>query len=314
MKLLITGATGLIGKNIIAIAKERKIPIHYLTTRKQKLTYSDAIKGFYWNPKRGEIDSRCIEGVDTLIHLAGASISKPWTSRNKNEILESRVNSSQLLIEVLAKQKIKMNSIVCAGAIGIYPNSLDEVYQEDSPLVQDNFLQKVTAAWENKLECMSNHTNHLSILRIGLVLANGGGLLSQLTLPVKLFSGTAFASGKQWQSWIHVKDLSRLFLTAADHGWEGTYNAVAPNPISQRSMIKAIGKALDRPVFLPNIPSFLIKMVMGKRSILILGSQKVSAQLILSKGFKFQFPFLPEALKDLFGKKNDILAKNTGWQ
>jgi len=314
MKLLITGATGLIGKNIIAIAKERKIPIHYLTTRKQKLTYSDAIKGFYWNPKRGEIDSRCIEGVDTLIHLAGASISKPWTSKNKNEILESRVNSSQLLIEVLAKQKIKMKSIVCAGAIGIYPNSLDEVYQEDSPLVQDNFLQKVTASWENKLECMSNHTNHLSILRIGLVLANGGGLLSQLTLPVKLFSGTAFASGKQWQSWIHVKDLSRLFLTAADHGWEGTYNAVAPNPISQRSMIKAIGKALDRPVFLPNIPSFLIKMVMGKRSILILGSQKVSAQLILSKGFKFKFPFLPEALKDLFGKKNDILAKNTGWQ
>ncbi len=303
MKLLITGATGLIGKNIIAIAKERKIPIHYLTTRKQKLTFSDAIKGFYWNPKRGEIDSRCIEGVDTLIHLAGASISKPWTSKNKKEILESRVNSSQLLIEILAKQKIKMKSIVCAGAIGIYPNSLDEVYQEDSPLVQENFLQKVTTAWEEKSNAMFDYTQHLSILRIGLVLANGDGLLSKLTLPVKLFSGTAFASGKQWQSWIHVKDLSRLFLTAADHGWEGTYNAVAPNPVSQRDMIKTIGKALGRPVFLPNIPGFFMKMVMGGRSILILGSQNVSAQLILSKGFKFQFPFLQETLKDLFGKK-----------
>ena len=153
MKLLITGATGLIGKNIIAIAKERKIPIHYLTTRKQKLTYSDAIKGFYWNPKRGEIDSRCIEGVDTLIHLAGASISKPWTSKNKKEILESRVNSSQLLIEILAKQKIKMKSIVCAGAIGIYPNSLDEVYQEDSPLVQENFLQKSHHSLGGEVKC-----------------------------------------------------------------------------------------------------------------------------------------------------------------
>lgn len=303
MKLLVTGATGLIGKNIIAIAKERNIEVHFLTTRKQKQIHSEGLKGFYWNPEKAEIDTHCFEGVDTLIHLAGASISKPWTSKNKKEILESRVNSSRLLRMALKQNKIKMKSIVCAGAIGIYPNSLDDVYDENSFLDQENFLQKVTLAWEEELKSLSDYTQHLSILRIGLVLAKGGGLLSQLILPVKLFSGTAFASGKQWQSWIHISDLSRLFFTAVDQRWEGTYNAVAPNPVTQRNLIKAMGKALGRPIILPNIPGFLMKMVMGERSILILGSQKVSAKLILSKGFVFQFPFLPEALKDLFDKK-----------
>ena len=303
MKLLVTGATGLIGRNIIAIARERSIPVNFLTTQKQKITDSGTIKGFYWNPNKGEMDGRCFEGVDILIHLAGASISKRWTLKNKKEILESRLNSSNLLMKEMANQKIKMKSIICAGAIGIYPNSLDDVYHENSPLVNENFLQKVTTLWEQKSKEMSDYTKHLSILRIGLVLAKGGGLLSQLTLPVKLFSGTAFASGKQWQSWIHVKDLSRLFFTAVDLSWEGTFNAVAPNPVSQRSLIKLMGNALGRPVFLPNIPAFFMKLLLGKRSILILGSQKVSAKLILSRGFEFQFPFLPQALEDLLAKK-----------
>ncbi len=302
MKLLVTGATGLIGKNIIAMARKQNITVHFLTSRKQKLIYSDYLKGFYWNPEQDKIDGRCFEGVDTLIHLAGASISNPWTPENKKEIFESRVNSSRLLRKELYKQKIKMKSIVCAGAIGIYPNSLDDVYDENSRLEEGNFLQKVTTAWEKESNTLKDYTKHLSILRIGLVLDKAGGLLSQLTLPIKLFSGTAFASGKQWQSWIHIKDLSRLFLTAIDEGWEGIYNAVSPNPVSQRSFVKAIGKALGRPVFLPNIPAFFIKMALGERSILVLGSQKVSAELILSKGFEFQFSFLPDALKDVFDK------------
>ena len=304
MKLLVTGATGLIGKKIIGIAKKRNITVHFLSTRKHKLIDSVTLKGFYWNPQNDEIDYACFEGVDTLIHLAGASISKMWTTKNKKEILESRVKGSRLLKKALDRQKIKMKSIICASAVGIYPNSLDVVYEEKSHLKQhSNFLQNVTFAWERESRALTDHTQHLSLLRIGLVLAKEGGLLSQLTLPVKFFSGTAFASGKQWQSWIHIDDLSRLFFKAIDQGWEGTYNAVAPNPVSQIDMIKAIGKTLSRPVFLPNIPAFLIKMVMGERSILILGSQKVSAELILSKGFEFHFPFLLQALKNVYTKK-----------
>ena len=303
MKLLVTGATGLIGKYLITHAKQRKISIHFLTTRKGECINSEGLKGFFWNPEQDEIDDGCFEGVDTLIHLAGANISKPWTAKNKKDILESRLNGTRLLKKTLDRLNIKMKSICCAGAIGIYPSSIDDIYDENSPISQENFLQKVTYAWEQESEALSKNSLNLSIFRIGLVLAKEGGLLSKLTPPVKLFLGTAFASGKQWQSWIHIDDLSRLFFRAVDDGWEGTFNAVAPNPISQINLIKEIGRTLKRPVFLPNIPAFFLQLFMGERSLLILGSHRVSAKLILSKGFKFQFPYLLPALHDIFKKE-----------
>ena len=306
MKLLVTGATGLIGKNLITHAKQRRISIHFLTTRKGECINSDGLKGFFWNPEQDEIDDSCFERVDTIIHLAGANISKPWTAKNKRDILESRLNGTRLLKKTLDRLKIKMKSICCAGAIGIYPDSIDEIHDENSPLSQLNFLQKITYAWEQESKALSNNSINLSIFRIGLVLSKEGGLLSKLTPPVKFFLGAAFASGKQWQSWIHIDDLSRLFFKAVDDGWEGTFNAVAPNPISQINLIKAIGKTLNRPVFLPNIPAFFLQLFMGERSLLILGSQRVSAKLILSKGFKFKFPYLHLALNDIFKKRMTI--------
>ena len=306
MKLLVTGATGLIGKNLITHAKQRRISIHFLTTRKGECINSDGLKGFFWNPEQDEIDDSCFEGVDILIHLAGANISKPWTAKNKKDILESRLNGTRLLKKTLDRLKIKMNSICCAGAIGIYPDSIDDIHDENSHLSQLNFLQKITYAWEQESKALSNNSINLSIFRIGLVLSKEGGLLSKLTPPVKFFLGAAFASGKQWQSWIHIDDLSRLFFKAVDDGWEGTFNAVAPNPISQINLIKAIGKTLNRPVFLPNIPAFFLQLFMGERSLLILGSQRVSAKLILSKGFKFKFPYLHLALNDIFKKRMTI--------
>ena len=314
MKLLVTGATGLIGNNLITHAKQRKISIHFLTTRKGECINSNGIKGFFWNPGQDEIDDSCFEGVDTLIHLAGANISKPWTAKNKKDILESRLNGTRLLKKTLDRLNIKMKSICCAGAIGIYPNSKDDIHEENSRLSQENFLQKVTYAWEQESKALSKNSKNLSIFRIGLVLAKEGGVLSKLTPPVKFYLGTAFASGKQWQSWIHIDDLSRLFFRAVDDGWEGTFNAVAPNPISQINLIKEIGRTLNRPVFLPNIPAFFLQLFMGERSLLILGSQRVSAKLILSKGFTFQFPFLQPALNDIFKKKNDNLTKKGSWQ
>ena len=303
MKLLVTGASGLIGKKILARCEELHINANFLTTRKKKLSHLRNHKGFYWDPKSGEIDEACFDGVDILIHLAGASISKTWTPKNKKEILESRVNGARLLRKVLDEKNIRLRNIICASAIGIYSHSLDETYDESSPLVGENFLQKVTSKWEVESKAMSNYTEHLSIFRIGLVLAKNGGLLSKLIFPIKLFLGTAFASGKQWQSWIHIEDLSMLFFTAINKSWEGTYNAVSPNPVQQKNLIKAIGKALGTTIFLPNIPALFLKMVLGERSILILASQKVSADSILSKGFVFKFPLLSQALDDLINKK-----------
>lgn len=303
MKLLITGGTGLVGRNIIAEAKNRGIKVHYLTTDKRKIISDETVKGFYWNPKEDFLDHRCFEGVDTLIHLAGATISKPWTPKNRKEIMDSRVITSSMLSQSMKHEKIKMKQILCASAIGIYPNSFEDTLTENSVETPENFLQEVTQAWEHQSHAMSDCTDHLSIFRIGLVLAKDEGLLAELSRPVKLFSGTAFATGEQWQSWIHIDDLCQLFLFAAQAGWEGTYNAVAPKPVRQRTLIKALGRVLRRPVFLPNIPGALMKLVMGERSVLILGSQKVSSELILSKGFSFKYSLLPEALKDLYAQK-----------
>ncbi|MBH46273.1 MAG: TIGR01777 family protein [Flavobacteriaceae bacterium] len=301
MKLLITGGTGLVGRNIIAEAQNRGVKLHYLTTDKRKIISDDAVKGFYWNPKQDFLDQKCFEGVDTLIHLAGATISKPWTPKNRKEIMESRVITSRMLSQSMKHEKIKMKQIMCASAIGIYPNSFEDTLTENSTETPENFLQEVTQAWEQQSHAMSDCTDHLSIFRIGLVLAKDEGLLAELSQPVKLFSGTAFATGKQWQSWIHINDLCQLFLFAAQAGWEGTYNAVAPKPVRQRTLIKELGRVLRRPVFLPNIPGAIIKLVMGERSVLILGSQKVSSELVVSKGFSFKYSLLPEALKDLYG-------------
>lgn len=303
MKLLITGGTGLVGRNIIAEAKNRGIKVHYLTTDKRKIISDETVKGFYWNPKEDFLDHRCFEGVDTLIHLAGATISKPWTPKNRKEIMDSRVITSRMLFQSMKHEKIKMKQILCASAIGIYPNSFEDTLTENSVETPENFLQEVTQAWEQQSHAMSDCTDHLSIFRIGLVLAKDEGLLAELSRPVKLFSGTAFATGKQWQSWIHIDDLCQLFLFAAQEGWEGTYNAVAPKPVRQRTLIKALGRVLRRPVFLPNIPGALMKLVMGERSVLILGSQKVSSELVVSKGFSFKYSLLPEALKDLYAQK-----------
>ena len=200
-----------------------------------------ASKAFFWNPEQDEIDDSCFEGVDTLIHLAGANISKPWTTKNKEVILESRLNSTRLLKKTLDRLNIKMKSIVCAGAIGIYPNSIDDIHEENSPLSQENFLQKVTYAWEQESEAFIQNSINLSIFRIGLVLAKEGGLLSKVDSSGKIFLGTAFASGKQWQSWIHIDDLSRLFFRQLMMVGRN-FNAVAPNPISQRNLIKEIGR------------------------------------------------------------------------
>ena len=304
MKLLITGATGLIGSSIIENTQKNDIKVHYLTTRKSKINSIPGAIGFLWNPSTQKIDIQCFDGVDTIIHLAGASISKKWTSKNKKEIFDSRVLSTQLLKKGLEDSGTgKIKTIICASAIGIYPNSFHETFTEKNKILNENYLQEIVIAWEKESRKLSSLAANFSIIRIGLVLSAHGGLLTKLALPVKLMAGSAFGSGSQWQSWIHISDLTLLFLHCAKNNWKGLFNAVSPNPVTQLELIKEIGKALNRPVFLPNIPSFILKFFLGERSILVLGSQKISANLILKKGFSFQFLSLDSALREIYDKK-----------
>lgn len=303
MKFLITGATGLIGLSILKQAIENNNKVNYLTTRRKKLNSIPGANGFYWQPKKQEIDIRCFEEVDTIIHLSGESISKKWSKKNKKEILESRILSTRLLKNGLEKTlNRKISNIICSSAIGVYPNSLDEVFDEKTKIIQNNFLQEIVIKWEKELQKLSSLTKNFSIIRIGLVLSLNGGILPRLALPVRLFIGAAFGSGKQWQSWIHLSDLTRMFLECSENEWYGLFNAVSPNPVTQRDFLKELGQSINRPVFFPNIPSSIIKLILGERSILVLGSQKVSCDLIIEKGFSFKYNKIDEALEDIYKK------------
>ncbi|WP_281847043.1 TIGR01777 family oxidoreductase [Olleya namhaensis] len=298
MRILITGATGLIGSEIVKQCRLNNIAVNYLTTSKSKLSKAENYKGFYWDPSKNEIDVACLEDVQAIIHLVGASISKRWTEAYKKTILLSRVQTSQLIFNTLQNNPNQVTQIVSASAIGIYPNSLTNYYTEDSKEVSTSFLGQVVEQWEQAVDAFSSLDIMVSKVRIGLVLSAKGGALPEMAKPIKFGVGAAFGSGKQWQSWIHISDLANLFLHVLEHKLEGIYNGVAPNPETNTYLTKAIAKQLKRPLLLPNIPEFAMKLVLGDMHILLFESQRVSSQKVEETGFNFTHYNLQSALQE----------------
>ncbi|WP_396150726.1 TIGR01777 family oxidoreductase [Flavobacterium sp.] len=299
MKILITGATGLVGKELIALLLENGNEIHYLTTSQSKIESKPHFQGFYWNTEQSFIDENCLMGVDAIIHLAGATVSKRWTTNYKEEIIESRTLSSNLLYTCLKNHPNQVKQIVSASAIGIYPDSLTQIYTEETKSVDDGFLGQVVVKWEESVDVFSRLNLKVCKLRIGLVLSNKGGALSEMIKPIKLGIGSPFGSGKQVQSWIHIHDLAAMFYFALQNQWEGTFNAVAPNPVTNTELTKAIAKTVGKPVFMPNIPKFAMKLLLGEMHQLLFSSQNVSAVKAEKNGFKFRYRDLTKTLDNL---------------
>ena len=299
MRILITGATGLIGTEIVNICKQQNIAVNYLTTRKSKIENTNSFKGFYWNPSKNEIDINCFNGVNAIIHLAGATIAKRWTDRYKKEIISSRVDSTTLLISSLNKIEHHITQVVAGSAIGIYPDHLKTNYTEAFNGENNSFLGEVVNVWEAAIDGFKDQNIRVSKIRTGLVLSAKGGAMAQMVKPIKFGLGAAFGSGKQWQSWIHVNDLAALFVFTLNNNLEGTYNGVAPNPVTNNALTKAIAKTLCKPLFLPNIPKFVMQFVLGQMHKLLFESQQVSSKKIEAAGFTFSYPFLDKALEDL---------------
>lgn len=301
MKILITGATGLVGKEIVKLCYERGIAVNYLTTSKSKIENQKHYKGFYWNPRNNEIDKTCLEGVTSIINLVGASISKRWTDAYKQEVLESRTQTAALLKKTIEDNNFSLKQIVSASAIGFYPSSLTNYYDEEFKTVSDTFLGEVVEQWEDAVDDFKSLEIDVVKIRIGLVLSDKGGALPEIIKPIKLGAGAAFGSGEQWQSWIHVEDLAELFLYAVNSSLVGVYNGVAPNPVSNSELTKCAAKVLQRPLFLPNIPKFVMKLALGEMHIILFESQRVSSQKIEHEGFDFKYVNLEPALQDLLG-------------
>lgn len=304
MRVLITGATGLIGKEIVRLCGREGIDVHYLTTSHSKIKYTEKCKGFYWNPGKEEIATECLEGVDAIINLAGAPIARRWTAQHKKRILDSRVKSLQLLNKTLENNKEHhVRMLVSASAIGIYPDSLTHYYDEEEEEVDNSFPGKVIREWEAAADRLGKQGLEVAKVRIGLVLSPDGGALPQMAKPVRYFAGAAFGSGQQWQSWIHITDLARIFLFLLEKEMPGIFNGVAPNPVTNEKLTREIAKKLEKPLILPSIPRFVMRGLLGEMSYLLFSGQRVSSRKITDMGFSFRYSSLSPALDNLFDRE-----------
>lgn len=299
MTVLITGATGLVGQELVNLLLQNGHNVHYLSTSKSKLVTNTNYKGFYWNPKKAEIDTNALTDVEVIIHLAGANVAKKWTTAYKEEIIESRVLSTQLLYQTLQKNSHQVKQIISASAVGIYPDSLTDIYHETDLDIDVSFLGNVVKQWENEVSQFEKLEIIVSKIRIGIVLAKNGGALQEMAKPIKYGVGAAFGSGEQYQSWIHVQDLVAIFQFVMENQLAGVYNGVAPYPVTNSELTKAIAKTLGKPLFLPNIPKFVMKLILGEMHQILFSSQHVSCRKLLDENFQFKFASLDKALNDL---------------
>ncbi|TAF10831.1 MAG: TIGR01777 family protein [Flavobacteriia bacterium] len=299
MTILITGATGLVGQELVSLLLQNGHTVHYLSTSNNKLVTNSNYKGFYWNPKTAEIDTDSLADVEVVVHLAGASVAKKWTKSYKDEIIDSRVLSTKLLFQTLQNTPNKVKQIVSASAIGIYPDSLTNIYHESDLDIDVSFLGNVVKLWENEVNQFEKLQLIVSKIRIGIVLANNGGALQEMVKPIQYGVGAAFGSGEQYQSWIHIQDLVAIFYHVIENKLPGIYNGVSPYPVTNTELTKSIAKTLNKPFFLPNIPKFVMQLILGEMHQILFSSQHVSCRKLLDENFQFKFASLDKALNDL---------------
>ena len=294
--ILITGGTGLIGRSLSLFLKEKGYIIKCLSRSKTK----KETDYYRWNINENFIDKCAFKKIDCIIHLAGANVmEKQWSTSYKKEILESRILSILLLSSYLKKQNHRPKTFISASAIGIYGNTKNHLVKEEDANGKD-FLSEVCKKWEKATNSIHSLGIRTVQIRIGLVLSNKKGALGRITQPIRLGFGAPLGSGKQYVSWIHIDDLCAIFQKAIeDTNMQGPYNGVAPYPVTNRQMIKIIAKIMNKPIVLPFIPSFLIKLGLGERAEILLGGSRVSSKKIQKEGFIFRFEKFDMAIKNL---------------
>ncbi len=294
-----TRATGLIGRKLTNDLLLNGYAVNYLTTRKSQIKSNSKINGYYWNPEKNIIDLECFKNVDTIINLAGSNIAKRWSDSNKLDILNSRIKSLNLLKHSISNNKINIKKIISASAIGIYPSSVDNVYKENESLISDSFLGKVVCQWESAVNSFKDLEIDVAIVRIGLVLSRDGGILSKSILPIQYGFGSFFGNGNQWQSWIHFQDISNIFYHILKYDLSGVFNGVSPNPVTNKTFTKKIAKFLNRPLLLPNLKKWMMRLLLGEMHTIIFESQNVSCEKLTKSKFKFKFDNFDQAIADL---------------
>lgn len=300
-KILIAGGTGLVGLHLSRLLRGRGYEVAHLS-RRQNLTAE--FPAYVWDINQGTLDESIFEKSDCIINLAGAGIAdKRWSIARKKEIIESRVQSTLLLAKYLKQNKYGVKTYISASAIGFYGDRNNDIMTEDSAK-GNGFLVESTALWEKSVEALALTGVRTIRLRIGVVMSTKGGALEKMLLSFMFRLGVYFGNGKQWFSWIHIDDVCNMFIWAIENETaEGVYNGVAPNPLSNLALTKAISEAKGGGYLMLPTPAFLLRLAMGEMADVVLSSTRVSSQKIENQGFKFQFPEAVGALRDLFKRK-----------
>lgn len=296
--VLITGGTGLVGQQLSELLTQQNYKVIHVS-RKENLTAT--YPAYKWDLNKAYIDERAIKQADYIVHLAGAGVAdKRWTDARKQVILDSRIQSANLLYQSLQKNKHQVKALIGASATGFYGDSQEKLMKEEDAPVQVDFLSEVCQKWEQATQKIEELGIRTAIIRIGLVLTREGGVLAKMALPVKFGIAPYFGNGQQYYSWIHVTDLCRIFLTSIQQdSRSGIYNAVAPQVVTNKEMVKQITKTLRRPFIGIPVPEIALKIGLGELSSALLTGNWVSANKILQTGFTFQYPKLEQALANL---------------
>ncbi|MCE9596509.1 MAG: TIGR01777 family oxidoreductase [Spirochaetia bacterium] len=299
MIVAITGGTGLIGRHLTALLERKGVEVRILSRR------PDA--AVQWDPGQHRMSPGALDGVHAVVHLAGESVAGRWTEEKKAQINQSRRQAAEFLAEQIKAANLRP-VVVSASAIGYYGDR-GQNWLSESDGSGSGFLAETTVAWEASLGRLTDVASRNVVLRIGVVLASQGGALPQMAAPVRMGMGSALGSGEQFVSWIHIDDLVRLFAIAIDRTLDksailsgdlsGVYNAVAPLPVTNAELLQAIAATLGKPFFLPRVPGFVLKLILGQMSDMVLDSTRVASDRISSTGFTFQFPQLQSALSSL---------------
>ena len=299
MKALVTGATGFVGPRLLRLLDAPTVLTRSPDRARQSIGHL-AGRIIRWDPLQGAAPAEAFEGIDVVFHLAGESVAASrWTKAQKARIRDSRVVGTRHLVQGIAHASRKPAVLVSASAVGYYGNRGDEELTE-SAAPADDFLAEVCVAWEQEAMAAERHGVRTVTARTGIVLGLGpGSALGKMLTPFKLGAGGPLGNGRQWMPWIHVADLARLYVHAAETASiSGPMNAVAPHPVRNSEFTKALARQLHRPAFMP-APYLALRLVFGEFAQVLFASQRVIPQVALDTGFRFQYPELAAALQEI---------------
>ncbi len=294
--ILITGGTGLIGKHLSKTLRAKGYNIAVLSR-----SASGDPNAYFWDIEKEFIEQKAIEQADYIIHLAGAGVAdERWTKKRKKELIDSRVNSTKLLYEKVVKFNPNLKGFFAASGIGYYGSVTSEKIYTENDAAGTDFLATTCKLWEKESMKFDAINIRTVILRTGIVLSKDGGAYEKISKPIKNGIGAALGSGKQYMPWIHITDLCNMYLSAIENTeLHGIYNAVAPEHITNKEFTNSTALSLNKKIRLPNVPSLVLRALLGKLAVILLEGARVSAEKIIATKFKFTYTSLKEALKEI---------------